>query len=287
MQRLFNSNSSYEFRNGALGLNTRKMNLWTPPSLGAELKMWLDAKHYASLTFNGSTISQWDDRSGTGNHVSNATPASQPLYQATGFNNQPALYFDNTDDFLGKSSVIGVPNTSDLFYAAVFRINAGAGQWRWIVGHRSSANTATNGSIGIQRGGADTQIGTHNTDVSDTRIKVDVTSLTADRLATMGRSGGTVGNGGTVTLTATGASGNYLTSATQSWTSSSGSFLQIGGRQQSATGWCDSVISEVIVCSRNLTTEEREKVEGYLAHKWSITGGLPAAHPYKTTPPLL
>ena len=30
---------------------------------------------------------------------------------------------------------------------------------------------------------------------------------------------------------------------------------------------------------------EIEKAEGYLAHKWGLTGQLENAHPYKNTPP--
>jgi hypothetical protein len=28
-----------------------------------------------------------------------------------------------------------------------------------------------------------------------------------------------------------------------------------------------------------------EKAEGYLAHKWGLTGNLPVSHPYKNTAP--
>jgi hypothetical protein len=30
---------------------------------------------------------------------------------------------------------------------------------------------------------------------------------------------------------------------------------------------------------------EIEKAEGYLAHKWGLTGSLLSTHPYKNTPP--
>lgn len=287
MQRLFNSASkTYHFRNGTNGLGIHYVPLWNPTALGSALKLWLDAKSTTTLTLSESRVTQWDDRSGTGNHVSNATTATQPVYQATGFNNQPTVFFDEFDDFLGKSSVIDLPNTGDLFYGAAFRFNPDSGIWRWIVGHRAAANTATSGSIGIQRGGGDSQIGTHNVDVADTRVKVDVTSISANRLATMGRTGGTAGNGGTITVTATGAVSSYIATGNQSWTTSSGTFLQIGGKQQSGTGACNAAISEVIACNRNLTTDERQKFEGYLAHKWGLTAGLPSDHPYKTTHPL-
>jgi len=33
------------------------------------------------------------------------------------------------------------------------------------------------------------------------------------------------------------------------------------------------------------TAAEIEKIEGYLAHKFKLTGNLPAAHSYKSNPP--
>lgn len=34
-----------------------------------------------------------------------------------------------------------------------------------------------------------------------------------------------------------------------------------------------------------LNTADRQRLEGYLAHRWGLTGNLPGGHPYKTTPP--
>jgi hypothetical protein len=33
------------------------------------------------------------------------------------------------------------------------------------------------------------------------------------------------------------------------------------------------------------TTTERQKIEGYEAHKWGLTGNLDAGHPYKNSAP--
>lgn len=287
MNRILRNDGTWYKRNGSKGNNIANEPLWLPSDLGSGLKLWLDANDSATITLNGSTVSQWNDKSGTGNDVSNATSASQPTYQATGFNSLPTVSFDGSDDFLGKSSVVDIPSTGDLFYGVIYKMDTTSGIWNWIVGHRSAANTSTNGTIGIQRGGGDSQVGCHNTDVADTRIKVDVTSLTVNRIATMGRAGGTNGNGGTVTVTATEPSqASYLTSGTQGWTSSSGSFLQIGGRQQSGTNFFDGQISEVIACNRNLTTDERQKFEGYVAWKWNIVSTLPSDHPYKNSAPI-
>jgi hypothetical protein len=44
-------------------------------------------------------------------------------------------------------------------------------------------------------------------------------------------------------------------------------------------------IGEIIVTASVLSTLNRQKTEGYLAHKWGLTASLPADHPYKTVGP--
>src|SRR3546814_20385606 len=46
---------------------------------------------------------------------------------------------------------------------------------------------------------------------------------------------------------------------------------------------CD--VGEIIIFDRPLTGSEKALIEGYLAHKWERPDLLPAAHPYKATPP--
>lgn len=262
--------------------------IWNPSMLGPTL--WLDAADAGTITLNGSTVSRWSDKSGTGNHAVNANASAQPAYQATGFNNRPALFFDAADDFLGISSPVGLASNADFFYGAVFQMNSDIENWRMIMGGRPGFNSYF-GSLGgmplLQRMLNTEQIGIHDTDKTDARIKVDVINLFVPTIATAGRSGGTNGNGGTVTVTATGPSqASYETTATQSWTSSANNVFQIGGRQQAATGWFNGLICECVAMQRNATTLERQKLEGYLAHKWGLTASLPSGHPYKNAGPL-
>ncbi|MEI6970846.1 MAG: hypothetical protein WCL44_04950 [bacterium] len=44
-------------------------------------------------------------------------------------------------------------------------------------------------------------------------------------------------------------------------------------------------VAEILAFSSALTVEDRQKVEGYLAHKWDIADKLPSNHPYKTARP--
>jgi hypothetical protein len=44
-------------------------------------------------------------------------------------------------------------------------------------------------------------------------------------------------------------------------------------------------ISEAMMFLNSIGDDEREIIEGYLAHRWGLTGNLDAGHPYKTTDP--
>lgn len=46
-------------------------------------------------------------------------------------------------------------------------------------------------------------------------------------------------------------------------------------------------IAEGIIIDGLLTTDEWEKLEGYLAHQWGLAGSLPGGHPYKSAPPTI
>ena len=243
---------------------------WTPAQLQS-LAIWLDAEDTNTITLNGSTVSKWDDKSGNGQHVTQSTASAQPLYSPTSLVGKPSLYFDNSNDLMAAATT-NVSSQGDLFYGAAFQMLSDGTNWRPIVGTNTSETTTNAGALILQRMSSRSQIGVHDSGIVDTgaTYAVQVTNLFIPRIATVGRNGGTLGAGGTITVTATGPSQpTYLTQATQSWsTTENTSRIQIGGKQQSTTGWANSYIGEVIVCNTDLSTADRQKVEGYLAWKW-------------------
>jgi hypothetical protein len=65
----------------------------------------------------------------------------------------------------------------------------------------------------------------------------------------------------------------------------------IGGiplRPSFTTGsaWLRADVNEIIVVPSLLSDSDRQKLEGYLAHKWGLTANLPSDHPYKAAPPM-
>lgn len=263
--------------------------LWQPSEL-TSLVLWLDAEDTSTLVFNGSTVSQWNDKSGNGNHVSNATASTQPTYLATGYNGKPTLRFTNTNqEYLFKDGVVNFSAQNDLTIAAVFELLQTTYRWDMIAGWRNVANSSTSPANGVpilQAMSMSPEIGYHNTDKVDTRIKVDVTTRLGKKIATIGRSGGVNGNGGSATVTCTGFSqATYQTDATQTWANDNATGFQIGGRQQTGTDYGNKYISEVIGLNAKLSDSDRQKLEGYMAWKWKLEANLPAGHPYKLFPP--
>lgn len=63
------------------------------------LVLWLDANQIAGLS-NDDPVAQWDDMTGRGNHFTQATAASKPLYKTNYLNSMPGLYFDGSNDFM-------------------------------------------------------------------------------------------------------------------------------------------------------------------------------------------
>jgi hypothetical protein len=80
-------------------------------------------------------------------------------------------------------------------------------------------------------------------------------------------------------------SGNLIASNSAGVTSP-GNYLAIGGYAlDGLTELPDGEVAEIIIYNSVLSDADRQKVEGYIAHKWAMTADLPADHPYKSVAP--
>ena len=69
----------------------------------ANCKFWVDASHITGLN-DGDTVTTWNDLSGQGNHITQATAGYKPIYKTNIINGKPAVRFDGTDDILSVTS---------------------------------------------------------------------------------------------------------------------------------------------------------------------------------------
>jgi hypothetical protein len=75
-----------------------------PPTVVPYLAAWWDAADDSTVTLNSGNVSQLRDKSGLGNHLSQATANNQPLYGRGAINGRNALTFSTTNHRLISSS---------------------------------------------------------------------------------------------------------------------------------------------------------------------------------------
>jgi hypothetical protein len=236
---------------------------WTPADLGASLALWLDAEDTASITLNGSTVSQWADKSGNGRNATQATAASQPTYTAA-------------DAVLNGKPSVG--STTHLGLVGMVTPSLTAREWLMVTAYDNGTTalfppggsaypTLLSGpdSFGAERAGMG-QVSTANW--------FEATSIWADLPY---RNGAATASTTALPMPASILRFSGASTVTQSW--------GIGFNQTTADRSWDGPIGEVIAVGATLSTANRQKLEGYLAHKWGLTANLPADHPYKSTPP--
>ena len=249
------------------------VSAWTPADLGASLALWLDADDAGTITLNGSTVAQWDDKSGNDYHVAQETASLQPRYEAAGMNGKPAL---NNED--GRFLLIGTTpmfrNVDGATIVAVYRATLP------LVGGAALGGVVfvNNGAlVGSTRLGLVTAPpsagGTYS--IAGRRLDADTytpvsspTSLTADPTIWMGNADYANAQVNTwLDGTADIAGAAFQTAGNSSDTDS----LGIGVFNRSSGGldtYDDTRLSEVLLINATLSTADRQKLEGYLAWKW-------------------
>jgi hypothetical protein len=240
--------------------------LWRPDELGADLALWLDAEDTASITLNGSNVSQWDDKSGNNNHVSQGSASAQPAYTAG------LVTFDGSNDALiAATPIITATDTGTLTMFSVSSLVAGESGYMYgaVDPGQGCALYQSNGTnIGFARTATGATAGqvAHNITLPGQGVIGVVFSTDTANLSFNGTVTSVVG-------------GLAFTAPTVEFT--------LGNRRNGtsvATFW-EGGHREIVVSNAALTTADRQKLEGYLAWKWGLEASLPVDHPYKTTPP--
>ena len=242
---------------------------WTPANITTQL--WLDAADSSTITTVSSKVSQWDDKSGNARNATQSTDANRPTYTTAGLNSLNVVTFTTASlQTMALSSVMASGSAAgsvfwvqkNTFDPPTTSADAGAFLSRdW--GHPNNANHApwidSNIYIGVFRSSR-LSAGNPTPSLTDPRILCVESNSTSYKVLIDGTSFYTAG-------------GSFEVPAGSK---------TIGGE----AAFCfRGYAAELVVVNSVLSTGDREKVEGYLAHKWGITGNLDAGHPYKTTAP--
>ena len=250
----------------------------------SNLVVWLDADDTAFS--NSDAVDAWTNK-GTGGNTAQSDSAKRPVFTTNILNSKPGVRFDGSNDCLQIASL--ALNT----YITVFLVAKTTTGKPFFIEHNTNANS----NDGFYFFGTDN---THYLVRRTTRNAYQGTSawfgsaaaqaaLVIDAIQSSGSPMGKVYKNGTVQADGAVAKSSGVDLDFSLSDSSVTTTLNIFSRNNSAA-FADGDLHELIIYNAPLSQADREKVEGYLAHKWGLTGDLPGAspgpeHPYKTTPP--
>ena len=245
--------------------------------------MWLDASDNATVFSDAgttqaiagtSTVQQWNDKSGNARNATQSTSANRPAYASAGLNSFNVITFDGSNDHLVHSfSASPAPHS---IYAVTRRLTGGNGNYFVLVSCISASSAF--GAVMHAKIEGSANWGSY----INSWTSADYSLLDTWRIV------------GIVSPTSTSGTESYRTDGTlvgKSYASRYGGDATdrraIGGDPGFNTGFFSGNAGEIIVTTSALSTPDCEKMEGYLAHKWALTGNLPAGHPYKSAAPTI
>ena len=97
------------------------------PSDVAGLKLWLDATKGlfdatsggSAVTADGSAVARWEDQSGNGNHLTQATSNNRPVLKTSIQNGKNVIRFDGSNDRLTGGDVLDLGTDGITIFAVV------------------------------------------------------------------------------------------------------------------------------------------------------------------------
>lgn len=232
----------------------RKLLAYGGLTIRQSLQLWLDAADTSTIISSGGSVSQWNDKSGKGNNVTQGTGSAQPTTGATQ-NGKNVLSFDGGDTLNFPSGLFTIPNGANTVFAVSKRATEDgtadgilcfneSGVERYLLGYGAPSGRYYFSSRNAIGSGV-----TQDSAGANTNFKV-----------VYGRRSGTTlaisQNGATESTNANGADEPGI----------NGGF--IGG---SASANMTGQIAEILIYNRSLSASERSVVIKYLGSKWGIT----------------
>jgi hypothetical protein len=245
---------------------------WTPSDLTTVVG-WYDASDSETITQSAGAVSVWEDKSSQAAHLGQNTPTLQPRTDAAAINGLPVVKFDGSNDTMVSSSNPYAPTISDAMVIAVHRVD-GTQQGTLFNISGTSNNTgrwqahAPYGSTfyfdaGAASGGA--------------RMSAPYGVATGDSVLLC------VYSSSTQNIQQVHKNGAFFKGDSTGQDTSTAGNITVGSGV--ATQYQNTSIGEILMLRGVVSPEERQSLEGYLAHKWGLAGDLPAEHPHKSSPP--
>jgi hypothetical protein len=266
---------------------------WTPEMLTTTA--WYDASDLSTITESGSSVSQWDDKSGNARHITQTFGSDQPTTGIRAIGELNAIDFDGVGDFLIKADadVANIfPDGKKIFVFTIADLEIGSDAAMLAYFSNSGGITGTSEYNGF--GGSGSILEAHmglNSGKTDPFImnedgaaRAIATGSLLDQnphmlMGVFDRTASTIGAeiwlDGTLEATDTDSPKSSLTCDT---------FIMGRSAFGVSDRRTDGGVGEVIIV-HDIDESPRQKIEGYFAWKWGLVANLPVDHPYKNSAP--
>lgn len=257
--------------------------LWTPADVSPTL--WFDASDGATITLSGSSVSDWQSKGSITTAPTQGGSSARPTLITNELNGLSVVRFDG-GDFLTGGEFDVLRNAGSAIMYVVRKFSASPTSTQVMFGMLAgTSGSAVRAGLGGGISSGKPFAGGRRLDANSfQRVDAVTSSPTTWQLH------GGVFKWSSAELT------QYI-DATQDGYSSS--FQTSGNTSNTATGrtrigantaitageFFSGDIAEIVLVENDATTDTRQRVEGYLAHKWGLTANLPAGHPYKLSAP--
>ena len=250
-------------------------SLWVPSNVStpANISVWLRSDS-GITTSAGGVVTAWTDKSTNANNAS-ATTVYGPSTITGGLNGYDTVTFSGTKYLIiGDSATVDL-NSSGVSFIAMTKTTVGSAStlqgiitkdatWLYSIEFNSASPTPL-GSVSFSDG---------TTPESSTAGSVTANTW---NIMVMNKSDKFYVNGAEQ-----GASAG-LPAADNT------NEVIVGAWYENATStfsnYLTGEIAEVIVYAGQLTTDERQRIEGYMAHRYGVQSNLPSTHPYRNFAP--
>jgi len=255
--------------------------IWNPALI--DTITWFDAGDISTITEEGGSVTQWDDKSGNGHHATQDNSIQQPTYDSV----NKEIVLDGTNDCMevGNNTVDTDPWKDLQQFAAitVARFDTFSQSYQQIIGW-NTRSLGGGGGWALRQNGGTANSFSFNRRLSDGTDDFNVTSTPTDsdfigvgfrdstnaNIRFNGTDESTILDGGSI-----GYGGDYK-SGIGAW--------MYGDNWGNQANYMEGGIKEIIVIE-NTNLSDIQKVEGYLAWKWGLQGSLDVSHPYKDNRP--
>lgn len=221
--------------------------------------LWLDASDSATVLLSSGAVYQWSDKSGNNRHATQSSSIFQPAVVSVDGKNMLS-FAGSTRKYMMTVAESVLNGTTGLSVFVVVHAASSPGNAGPLAKWNNGANAWT------LETGTTSSFWVGSASASGTQIPFGITALMEGMRSS--------------SLTMHWINGGDYSSAGVAVPQSLTAPISIGSIY-GASGFFGESIAEILIFPSDLVANDRQKVEGYLAHKWGFSGSLPEGHPYK------